>query len=204
MCGSAVATARGSVTLNLEPATEGRNRLTVAFRPILAIPHLILVGAFDAGARGALGLVAATCALISWFAILFTGRQPQGLWDLTAFYLRWRARGVSYAALLRDEYPPFGEGPYPASLELRPPEGARDRVRVGFRPILVIPHFIVLIVLIFAWVLTSVIAWFAILFTGRYPVGLAGFGVGVLRWTLRVEAYSLLLVDAYPPFSLQA
>jgi len=75
-------------------------------------------------------------------------------------------------------------------------------VTVGFRIFLGIPHFIVLIFLVFAWWVTSFVAWLAILLTGAYPQGLYDFGVGVLRWLLRVEAYMLLLIDEYPPFSL--
>ena len=69
--------------------------------------------------------------------------------------------------------------------------------------LLVIPHIIVLILVGIAWVVTAIIAWFAILFTGSYPDGLYNFGVGYLRWSLRVEAYLLLMRDEYPPFSLE-
>lgn len=194
---------QGTVNLTLSPALNGRNRLTTGFRAILAIPHEILVGGPGwSNSNGVLGTVAAVAAFISWFAILFTGKQPQGLWDLEYFYLRWRVRAVSYLMLLRDEYPPFGDGEYPVSVDLTAPTAARDRVRVAFRLILAIPHIIVLAVLALAWGITTVVAWFAILFTGNYPAGLANFGVGVMRWGVRVEAYLLLLYDAYPPFSL--
>jgi hypothetical protein len=72
-----------------------------------------------------------------------------------------------------------------------------------FRPILVIPHLVVVALLAIAWFVTTVIAWLAILFTGSYPSGLYAFGVRVMRWALRVEAYMLFLVDAYPPFRLE-
>ena len=91
---------------------------------------------------------------------------------------------------------------YPASIEIVEPAGPRDRLTVGLRIFLVIPHLIVLAFLAFGWWITSCIAWLVILFTGEYPPGLYGFGVGVLRWLLRVETYILLLVDEYPPFSL--
>ena len=71
-----------------------------------------------------------------------------------------------------------------------------------FRLFLAIPHFIVLFFVMLAWAITTIVAWFAILFTGTYPLGLYEFGVGALRWLLRVQAYLLLLVDDYPPFSL--
>lgn len=109
--------------IDVEPALGPRNRLTCAFRIVLAIPHLILVGgpmaasfswsssSSDArgggGGGGLLGIVAMVAAIIAWFAILFTGRHPRGLWDLAAYYLRWRVRVAAYTALLRDEYPPF-------------------------------------------------------------------------------------------------
>jgi uncharacterized protein DUF4389 len=149
-----------------------------------------------------LGAVAAIAAVISWFAILFTRHHPEGLWKLTAFYMRWRVRAMAYLALLRDEYPPFGEGLYPARLELHPPVGERDLLTVGLRLLLAIPHIIALWFLTIAWGITTVIAWFAILFTGRYPAGLYHFALGVFRWSVRVEAYLLLLRDEYPPFAL--
>ena len=207
------------VDVRVEPAIENRNRLTTAFRIILAIPHLLIVGGpmasvlwwgyTDSNGRtrsefggGILGAVAGIVAFIGWFAILFTGRMPEGLWGLIAFYLRWRVRASAYTALLRDEYPPFGDGPYPAALELRAPDSPRNRLTVFFRLFLAIPQLIVVSILGAGWAVVSVIAWFAILFTGRYPAGLYEFSVGVLRWTTRVEAYLLLLHDDYPPFSL--
>jgi Domain of unknown function (DUF4389) len=208
------------VGIHVEPVSGPRNRLTVAFRAILAIPHLILVGgpiamAFgwswqserggthEWGASGGLlGAVAAAAAMFAWFAIVFTGRHPIGLWSLAAFYLRWRVRVTAYVALLRDEYPPFGDGPYPAQLMLEPPAGLRDRLSVAFRLVLVLPHFIALCFLSVAWFVSTVIAWFAILVTGHYPHGLESFALGVMRWNVRVEAYVLLLHDEYPPFRL--
>lgn len=208
------------VRLRVAPIVAERNRLTVAFRLLLALPHLVLVGAPVVialswstqrngeiertwGAGGALGAVAALCALIAWFAIVFTGSAPNGLLALERFYLRWRVRATSYVALLRDEYPPFGEGPYPAEVELPPPIEPRDRVGVAFRPILVIPHVIAVWALGIAWGVTTLIAWVAILFTGRYPRPLYEFALGAFRWTTRVEAYLLLLTDEYPPFTLE-
>jgi hypothetical protein len=104
--------------------------------------------------------------------------------------------------LLVDPYPPFGDAPYPVTVTADKPPPSRDRVSVGLRLILLIPQIIVLSVIAFIWILMTVVAWFAILFTGRYPEGLYQFSVGSLRWTTRVNAYALLLVDEYPPFSL--
>jgi hypothetical protein len=207
------------VQVHVTPAIDVRNRLTAAFRLILAIPHLLLVGGpiggalvwtsggtnnrLNWGSVGVLGAVAAVVSVIAWFAILFTGQYPTGLWKLAAFYLRWRVRALAYTSLLRDEYPPFGDGEYPATLVLNEPTPPRDRVSVAFRLILAIPQLIVVWALGIAWLLTTIVAWFSILLTGRYPAGLYSFGVGVLRWSTRVEAYLLLLYDQYPPFALE-
>ena len=112
-------------------------------------------------------------------------------------------RVAAYAALLRDDYPPFGDGAYPARLEIEPPPTPRDRVSVGFRLLLAVPHIVAVWVLGAAWAFTTVIAWFAIVFTGAFPPALYEFGLGVFRWSTRVEAYLLLLLDEYPPFSLE-
>ena len=217
---SSLASAAHPVDVVVAPAIENRNRLSCAFRLILALPHLLLVGGpvagvvwtwersggdgahFELSNLGLLGAVAALAAVIAWFAIVFTGRHPSGLWNLAAYYLRWRVRAVAYIALLRDEYPPFGDEAYPAALEMCDAKPERDRLTVAFRPILVIPHAIIVWALALAWAVTSIIAWFAVLFTGRYPRTLYDFAVGVLRWSTRVEAYLLLLHDDYPPFSL--
>ena len=208
------------VNVYVEPALERRNRLTTAFRLLLALPHIVLVGGpavavlswtashehgptYEWSGGGLLGGAAGVCALIAWFAIVFTGRHPYGLWNLAAFYLRWRVRAVSYTALLRDDYPPFGDAPYPARVELGSPPADRDRLTVGLRILLAIPHLFAIWALGVAWSITTVIAWFWILVTGRMPVELHRFGVGVLRWTTRVEAYLLLLHDEYPPFTLE-
>lgn len=219
MAGGMARGASHPVDVDVVPALHDRNRLTVAFRPLLALPHLILVGgpivagfawrwtgenglSYEAGAGGVLGAVAVVCAMIGWFAILFTGRYPPGLWSLAAYYLRWHVRAAAYTAMLRDEYPPFGDGAYPATLALDRPAGPRDRLGVAFRLILALPHIFVVWALGIAWLIGSVVAWFAILLTGEYPRGIYGFGVGVLRWSTRVQAYMLLLRDEYPPFSL--
>jgi hypothetical protein len=129
-----------TVAFDVEPQLTGRNRMTVVFRLILAIPHLIIVGGpgfalggggwfymrdgvqawrfgSGLGGGGVLGVVAFVVAVIAWFAIIFAGNHPRGLWDLTRMYMRWRTKAVAYTALLRDEYPPFGEAEYPVTYE---------------------------------------------------------------------------------------
>jgi hypothetical protein len=210
------------VNVDVSPALIDRNRLTCAFRLILAIPHILLVGgpaafAISVGWRGqngrgiewgagtgVLGAVAAVIALIAWFAIVFGSQYPEGLRNLAVFYLRWRVRAVTYLTLLRDEYPPFGDGDYPAELMLTRSTTPRNRVSVAFRLILAIPQMIVVAVLSIAWAVATIVAWVSILTTGDFPLSLYPFSVGMLRWSTRVEAYLLLLHDEYPPFSLGA
>jgi hypothetical protein len=204
------------VSVAVEPLFAPRNKMTTAFRLILAIPHLFLVGGigfsmvFRTGRNdlielgpetGLLGFVAAILAVVSWFTILISREHIPGIRQYTRFYLRWRVRALSYLMLLEDRYPPLGDAPYPATLTVVDPAGPRDRLSVGLRILLAIPHFIVLAVLLIGWWCTTIVAWFLILLTGRYPQGLYAFGVGAFQWLIRVEAYMLLLVDEYPPFS---
>jgi hypothetical protein len=204
------------VTVTVQPALTNRDRVTTLFRFLLAIPHLLLVGGATFGVTfgsrgggapsfgaegGLLGAVAYFLAIINWFMIVITGTDVLGIRQFSTFFLRWRVRAIAYLMLLEDAYPPFGDEPYPASVEVIDPAGPRDRVSVAFRLILAIPHFIVLAFVMLAWCITTIVAWFVILFTGEYPAGLYEFGVGSLRWLIRLQAYLLLLVDDYPPFA---
>jgi len=123
------------------------------------------------------------------------------MFDTSVNTLRWTTRLGTYAMFLTDHYPSLeDEHPvnFDAEFKARP-----GRLGTFFRLILVIPHLIVLAFLLIAFCVTSFIAWFAILIVARYPRGLHAFGVGVLRWSNRVQAYALLLTDQYPPFSLK-
>jgi hypothetical protein len=183
-----------------------RNRLTVGVRPLLAIPHIILVGPIAwsprGGGPGFLGAAAYVLGVVNWFSVVFTGALVPGIRDFALFYLRWRARATAYQALLVDPYPPFSDAEYPTGIEVDAPAGARDRLSIAFRAILAIPHLVSLFFLLVAWCVITVVAWFAILFTGRYPATLYAIAAGALQWVLRVEAYLLLLTDEYPPFDL--
>ena len=203
------------VSVSVDPILTNRNRLTTAFRLILAIPHVVLVGGAGLGLafrEGRATTVGGEGGLLGAAVHLPRDRQLVhdrdrrthiiGIRQFTSFYMRWRVRALAYLMLLEDAYPPFGDAPYPASIEIVDPAGPRDRLSVGLRILLAIPHFIVLFFVLLAWCFTTIAAWFIILFTGSYPQGLYEFGVGALRWLLRVQAYMLLLVDDYPPFSL--
>jgi hypothetical protein len=193
------------VTVSMAVPIANRNRLTTAFRPILALPHSLLVGpaawVHRLGTAGFLGSAAYVLAIINWFMLLTRGEDLRGVRDFQLYYLRWRTRAIAYMALFSDAYPPFGDGAYPASVEVSEPPAPRDRVTIAVRPILAVPHFVALFFVLFGWFVATVIAWFAIVFTGAYPAGLLQFTTGAMRWLLRVEAYMLLLVDDYPPFS---
>ncbi len=169
---------------------------------ILAIPHFVVLNVLQA--------VSEVVGVISWFAILFTGSLPEGLANLQAMYLRYYLRTSLYAGFLLEDYPPFtfattptDPGDYPRlRVGFKPELENRNRLTVGFRIILVIPQFIVLAVLTIAAVVVAFIAFFAVLFTGKWPEGLRNFALGYTRWSLRVQAYFSLLTDEYPPFSL--
>ncbi len=191
------------VTLTFDPPEKVAN-----WRPLvnwlLAIPHFVILYG--------LRILAQVVGIISWFVILFTGELPEGFANIQAMYLRYETRAFTFALFMREEYPPFAFTLTPADsgeeprlrVDFRPQLTDRNRLTVGFRIILVIPQLIVLAVLeLVAWIL-AVVAFFAVLFTGRWPEGLRAFVLNVTRWYLRVDAYFLLLTDEYPPFALEA
>jgi hypothetical protein len=196
-----------SVSISVEARLGDRNRVTTAFRPILAIPHAILSGPMYWSNRswgfGLLGAAAYVLAVVSWFTLLVKGEQIKGIREFCLYYLRWRTRALAYMALFRDEYPPFGDAPYPATVRIEEPPAMRDRRAIALRLLFAVPHVLVVALLLIAWFVTTAIAWVAILFTHSYPSSLYAFGISVMQWTLRVEAYLLLLVDDYPPFQLE-
>lgn len=174
---------------------EELSRWLIFVKWLLAIPHFIILYA--------LGAAAEVIGLIAFFAILFTKRYPRGLFDFVVNVNRWNANVGAYAGLFRDEYPPFSwePGKYAVTYEVDYPEGL-NRWLPLIKWLLAVPHYIVLLFLFIGAFVAWVIAWFAILFTKRFPRGLFGFIVGVTRWQYRVNAYTGLLRDEYPPFSL--
>jgi hypothetical protein len=161
---------------------------------LLAIPHYVVLYLY--------GVAVGVITFVAWFAILFTGRYPRAMFEFTEGYLRWNANVFGYVYLLRDEYPPFSDrdGVYPVRFAIEYPNRL-SRWKIFLKWLFVIPHVVVLFFLWVAAAACTVIAWFAILFTGRYPRGLFGFVVGVYRWSARVNTYLYLLTDHYPPFT---
>jgi hypothetical protein len=196
--------------------SDRHNRLTTLFRIVLVIPIAIVISALTAGATQtaynhsgkvvtttsggiAVGLFVATLLMI-----LFRKRYPRWWFDFALELARFGTRVWAYLALLTDQYPSTVDE-QSVHLDIDYPDVERDlnRWMPLVKWLLAIPHFLILIVLSVGAFFAVVIAWFAILFTGRYPQGLFNFVVGVGRWWLRVEAYTTLLVtDRYPPFSL--
>ena len=172
------------------------NRWLVLVKWLLAIPHILIVYA--------LVNVASVIHLIAFFAILFTTKYPQPLFEFVVNIYRWQANLYAYLGLMRDEYPPFSwePGQYPVTFEIDyPPELNRWMPLVKW--LLAFPHYIALFFLGIAALIVCVIAFFAILFTATYPRGMFDFIVGVLRWGNRVNAYVYFMRDEYPPFSLK-
>jgi hypothetical protein len=177
---------------------ERLSRWKIFLKWLFAIPQFIIVYLLQ--------IVGGVMVLIAFFAILFTKKWPRGMFDFMVQIQRWTANTIIYAVTLqRDEYPPFSgdAGQYPVQLEIDYDENL-SRWMIFVKWLLVIPHLIVLTFLLLAAYVVVFIAFFAILFTGRYPRGMFDFVTGVARWTLRVDAYAQwLMTDRYPPFSLK-
>ena len=198
--------------LSIDYPDRDLNRLSTFFRVFAAIPILIVLGAVSGNtwqwssdhgrevAAGAGGLLFFGPLLM----ILFRQKYPRWWFDFNLQLTRFSTRVSSYLALMSDRYPATDEE-QSVHLDLDYPDVKQDLNRwlPLVKWLLAIPHYIVLLFLGIAAVFAVILAWFAILFTGRYPRGLFNFVEGVFRWGLRVQAYALLLVtDRYPPFRL--
>ncbi|MBI5285873.1 MAG: DUF4389 domain-containing protein [Chloroflexi bacterium] len=163
---------------------------------LLAVPHLLILYALNA--------VFEVLTFIAFFAILFTARYPKGLFDFNVGIRRWYLNVFAYICLQRDEYPPFSldAGAYPVAFEVEYP-ASLNRWLIFIKWLLAIPHLVIIAVLSIIAFVVTIVAWFAILLTGKYPEGMFNFVVGVTRWTQRVTLYVLLMTDKYPPFSLE-
>ncbi|NNF63203.1 MAG: DUF4389 domain-containing protein [Acidimicrobiia bacterium] len=194
---------------------EKLDRVTTLLRLIWAIPILVILALLTATGSETVveagkevertgGGITAGLALTTMLMIVFRMRYPRWWFDFALELNRFSTRVGAYLALLTDKYPSTVEE-QSVHLDIDYPdvEGDLNRWLPLVKWLLAIPHYIVLVVLFVFAVGAVIVAWFAILFTGRYPRALFDYVVGVGRWALRVQAYATLLVtDRYPPFSL--
>jgi hypothetical protein len=195
---------------------ESLDRFTTFFRLIWAIPILIILALLTATGgetvvtetgeriRESAGGISGGLWIATMLMIVFRVRYPRWWFDFARELTRFAARVGSYLFLLSDQYPSTTDE-QSVHLEIEYPDVEQDldQWMPLVKWILAIPHYIALVFLVAGAIVAAVVAWFAILFTGRYPRGLFDYVVGVGRWGLRVQGYAFLLVtDEYPPFRL--
>ena len=170
-----------------------RNRLTVFFRFLLVIPHVIVMMLW--------GIVTWIVSIVAWFATLFMGRMPEGMHNFQAAFLRYQTRVSAYMYLVADPFPPFGSGgEYPVDLDIAPPE-KQNRLTVFFRTLLAIPAFILASVLGTLGQVLAFVGWFVALITGKMPEGMRDLAAYCLRYSAQTTGYFLLLTPRYPSLS---
>jgi hypothetical protein len=172
-----------------------RNRLTVFFRLILAIPLILWAALW--------GVIVLLAWIVTWFAALFTGRAPDGLHNFMASYLRFSTHARAYVLLIADPYPGFTgkAGTYPIDLEIDPPE-PQNRLTVFFRIILAIPALFLTNIMSNLNQLLAIFSWFIALVLGRVPEGLRNFAALALRIETQTYGYVMLLTSRYPSFNV--
>lgn len=168
-----------------------RSRLTVFFRLLLAIPHLIWLVLW--------GIAVFVAVIVGWFATLFTGSLPLGLHRFLAAYVRYRTHVFAYLFLIAEPYPGFSgqAGGYPVDPRIAGPL-PQNRWKVLFRVFLAIPAVLIDSAYGSLLLVVALLGWFVCLVRGRMPVGLRNAGALALRYTVQTDGYSLLLTDVYP------
>lgn len=174
---------------------ERRSRLATFFRMFMVIPHLIVGAVY--------GTLAFFAIVGAWFALVFAGTYPKGLYDFVAGWTVWITQVMGYFLLLTDDYPPFWgnvEAAYPVRMRFAGPLPEYSRVKALFRAILAIPILVLRYVMQLLLEVGAVAAWFVIVFTGKQPQGLQEVLVLGVSYTARSDAYLNLLTETYPPF----
>jgi hypothetical protein len=182
------------VTYEQQPP-ETRNRLSIFFRWILAIPHYFWSFFY--------GIAVFFAVFLAWFAIVVTGRWPRGMYDFTAGFLRYYGRLTAYLSLVVDTYPPFdgGEHPeYPVQIAVAPAKEHYSRLKALFRFILAIPIFVMQYVLTLWLFVLSVAIWFVGVFAGRTSADLMEAARMPMAYYIRSTAYFNLITEDWPPF----
>jgi hypothetical protein len=171
-----------------------RSRLTVFFRILLLIPHLLWQYAW--------GFLIMILVVVNWFAVLIRGRTPEDMHHLLARALRYRTHVLSYMLLVSNPYPTFfGRlGSHPVDLEIDGPDPQRRAVTL-FRLILAIPAFVVAYVFLLVMMFVAFIGWFIALVIGRMPKGMRDLSAYCLRYEAQTYGYLMVLTDQYPSFS---
>jgi hypothetical protein len=181
------------ITINSEYEIE-RNRVTTFFRLIIAIPWLVWVSLY--------GIAALVVVVIAWFAMLFTGRFPEGMYSFVAGYVRLSGRIGAYTLLLTDELPSFGAGPepeYPFGIDVAPPQETYNRAKTFFKSVLYFPQMLIAgygLVFVVQW--AAFVAWFRIMFSGRQSITMHEALLGSYAYITRSNAFLLMLTEAHP------
>jgi hypothetical protein len=172
---------------------EERNRMTNAFRMILAIPHMIVYAAW--------GYFANLLAVVQWFIVLFTGTRNLGIFNLQNAYVGYGTRVNAYTSLMIDPYPPFGTevGDTGVTYALEY-EAEADRLSNALRIFYLIPAVFILIFVSIGAFVFIVISWFAIIITGKQSQSSFAFLRRWLAFSTRVTTYAGLMTDTYPKF----
>ena len=198
------------VDLTVDYQDVERNRLTVGFRIFTTLPILVVLSLLGSGqintGYGWTFSASGAIFLPTVLLLLFRRKYPAWWFDFNFNIVRFGNRVLAYLLILRDEYPSTEEE-QAVHVTLPNPEGggALNRWLPLVKWFLAIPHYIVLFFLYIAGFVLSVVGWFAVLFTGRYPRSFHDFIVGLMRWSIRVQAYTIVLVtDRYPPFQLSS
>lgn len=174
--------------------TRERDRLTVFFRLILAIPWYIVNYIYT--------FVAEIVTLIAWFALVILGRYPEWAYNFNSGVLRFSTRYNAWFSLQTDQFPPFGIGPdptYPVRLQVTPRAERQSRLKAFFRLILAIPMLFLAFPMIFLHFAASHVAWLTIVFRGYQPAGVHNALAFTNAWNARFTGYLMLLRDEYPP-----
>jgi hypothetical protein len=174
---------------------EPRSRLTTFFRYILAIPQVFFALFY--------GIAFYVVLIIAWFALMFTARWPDGLYQFAGGFLRYITRLSAYLYLGVDPYPPFTgaeDDSYPIRVHIAPPLERYSRVKVFFRPIYAILAMVIRYALGIVISVVAFLSWFAIVITGRQPASLQNALSFSLAYTTRADALIFLITETYPPF----
>jgi Domain of unknown function (DUF4389) len=174
-----------------DPYDLRRSRLTVFFRILLAIPHLLWLVLW--------GIVVLFAAIAQWFVTLFGGTPSAGLHRFISSYIRYRLHVLAYLLLVANPFPGFtgAPGTYPLGLEVDGPQ-RQNRWKTGFRVLLVIPAVLVNAALSGALFAAAVLTWFYALVKGSAPWGLRNLSAYALRYDAQTNGYLLLVTDRYP------